>query len=109
MCSYDRIRDLVTVLAFVAIGLSSTSLASAQAPVDPILYALLKPGTPPTFARRSGTAGAYELLPGQSVILRLISKPPENPESIKIILRYPFAGESDRLQYVRRDDIPRQR
>jgi hypothetical protein len=111
-----RFNEAITgIMIFIFATSSCTPTPPApNPPVDPILYAVVVPGNPPTFARqRTSPSGqgyeGYEILPSSSVILRLTNPFPKSSEAIKIILKYKDGTQSDRLQYVRVDDIPQQR
>lgn len=71
-------------------------------PIDPVLYAVLLPGSPPTFARANKGGAAFEVLPSASVLLRFTNL---LPDDMNISLKYPSGNTSGRLQWVAMDNF----
>src|SRR5258708_29928295 len=71
-------------------------------PVDPILYAVLVPGSPPAFARSIDGGAAFEVLLSVSVLRRFTNL---LPDDMNISLTYPGGDTSGRLQWVAMNNI----
>lgn len=98
----------ILIIAMASCSPTPPTPDTYQTSVDPELYAVLVPGSPPTFARKSisNLDQAYEVLPSTSVILTLATRWPGSSES-KIVLKFRSGATSDPLEFVNRSDTAR--
>lgn len=98
----------LVIVSALLLGCGPRPVPTPGSAVLPVLDAVLRGGSPPTFARVNPQIQRYELAPGGARILRLISAYPGGADRMRITLT-PFGGAPRVLPWVSRDDLPGQR
>jgi hypothetical protein len=94
---------LAILTAAALLGCGPPPVPTPRPAVQPVLDAVLRGGTPLTFARYNARTVRYEMLPGGARILRLISAYPGGSDRMRVTLT-PLGGAPRELAWVGRDD-----